>query len=211
MTAMGWYETAAERGELSAATSIFTPFVFLKLLRSVKLHTSSSKSILNSTRLSSALVARTVFAHFLSGPPGGRTMPPTTTKLSDLDGGAYGVGASWAVSLDVSTSCFAHFVLRLSTLHPPSHFIGKDSEESSLKWSLTLLLLSLLSFSQSTGMNVNRATVKAGLARAGGETWEDILDYYNVCIFSHLSLFLSYISRPLFSGGRGRTRRDGSD
>ncbi|KAL7413451.1 hypothetical protein BDY24DRAFT_388595 [Mrakia frigida] len=81
MTAMGWYETAAER----------------------------------------------VFAHFLSGPPGGRTMPPTTTKLSDLDGGAYGVGASWA----------------------------------------------------STGMNVNRATVKAGLARAGGETWEDILDYYN--------------------------------
>ena len=33
---------------------------------------------------------------FLSGPPGGRTLPPTTTRLSDLDGGVFGPGASVA-------------------------------------------------------------------------------------------------------------------
>ena len=33
---------------------------------------------------------------FLSGPPGGRTLLHTFTKLSDLDGGAYGPGASVA-------------------------------------------------------------------------------------------------------------------
>jgi SEL1 protein len=33
---------------------------------------------------------------FKSGPPGGRTMPPTAIKLSDLAGGVYGPGASVA-------------------------------------------------------------------------------------------------------------------
>jgi SEL1 protein len=36
------------------------------------------------------------YAHFLSGPPGGRTLPLTTTRLSDLAGGIYGPHASWA-------------------------------------------------------------------------------------------------------------------
>lgn len=40
---------------------------------------------------------------YLSGPPGGRTMLHTATKLSDLDGGAYGPGASVA-----STGVNAH-------------------------------------------------------------------------------------------------------
>ncbi|TFL07178.1 hypothetical protein BDV98DRAFT_557395 [Pterulicium gracile] len=35
---------------------------------------------------------------FLSGPPGGLTLPKTPTKLSDLDGGVYGYGASVASS-----------------------------------------------------------------------------------------------------------------
>lgn len=33
---------------------------------------------------------------FKSGPPGGKTIPPTPTKLSDLVGGVYGPGASVA-------------------------------------------------------------------------------------------------------------------
>ncbi|KAI6029414.1 hypothetical protein BKA83DRAFT_4218619 [Pisolithus microcarpus] len=56
---------------------------------------------------------------FLSGPPGGLTLPYTPTSLSDLDGA-----------------------------------------------------------SQSTGFNVIRPAVKAGFARAAGETWEDLLEYY---------------------------------
>jgi hypothetical protein len=32
----------------------------------------------------------------------------------------------------------------------------------------------------STGANVVRPAIKAGLARAAGETWEDVLDYYMV-------------------------------
>lgn len=35
-------------------------------------------------------------AKFLSGPPGGRTLPLTTPRLSDLVGGVYGFGASVA-------------------------------------------------------------------------------------------------------------------
>jgi SEL1 protein len=35
-------------------------------------------------------------AKFLSGPPGGRTLPQTATRLSDLVGGVYGPGASVA-------------------------------------------------------------------------------------------------------------------
>ncbi|KAF8653295.1 hypothetical protein AX16_003996 [Volvariella volvacea WC 439] len=63
---------------------------------------------------------------FISGPPGGRTLPPTATRLSDLVGGVYGPGASVA----------------------------------------------------STGLNTQRAAIKAGVARAAGETWEDVLEYY---------------------------------
>ncbi|KAI6007730.1 hypothetical protein F5J12DRAFT_905581 [Pisolithus orientalis] len=63
---------------------------------------------------------------FLSGPPGGLTLPYTPTSLSDLDGGVYGPGASVA----------------------------------------------------STGFNVVRPAVKAGFARAAGETWDDLLEYY---------------------------------
>lgn len=36
------------------------------------------------------------YDHFLSGPPGGRTLPLTTARLSDLVGGIYGPHASWA-------------------------------------------------------------------------------------------------------------------
>ncbi|KAF7298072.1 Ubiquitin-protein ligase [Mycena chlorophos] len=63
---------------------------------------------------------------FIAGPPGGRTLPQTPTRLSDLVGGVYGPGASVA----------------------------------------------------STGLNAQKAAIRAGLSRASGETWEDILDYY---------------------------------
>lgn len=69
-----------------------------------------------------------VMAKFLSGPPGGRTLPLTATRLSDLSGGVYGPGSSVA----------------------------------------------------STGMNALRPAIKAADARAAGETWEDILEYYRV-------------------------------
>lgn len=36
------------------------------------------------------------YAHFLSGPPGGHTLPLTSTRLSDREGGIYGSHASWA-------------------------------------------------------------------------------------------------------------------
>ncbi|KAI0002186.1 HCP-like protein [Russula compacta] len=70
--------------------------------------------------------AEQVMARFLSGPPGGRTLPLTPARLSDLAGGVYGPGASVA----------------------------------------------------STGMNGQRPAIKAARARAAGETWEDILEYY---------------------------------
>jgi len=79
-------------------------------------------------------------AKFLSGPPGGRTLPQTPTRLSDLVGGVYGPGASVA----------------------------------------------------STGLNAHRASIKAGISRASGETWEDILDYYLVR-FALLPAFYSLI------------------
>ncbi|KAG0699377.1 hypothetical protein DFH29DRAFT_833834 [Suillus ampliporus] len=63
---------------------------------------------------------------FLSGPPGGRTLPQTATRLSDLDGGVFGPGASVA----------------------------------------------------STGLNIIKPAVKAGLAHTAGETWDDVLEYY---------------------------------
>ncbi|KAK0486142.1 hypothetical protein IW261DRAFT_1453903 [Armillaria novae-zelandiae] len=65
-------------------------------------------------------------AKFRAGPPGGLSLPLTPTRLSDLDGGIYGPGASVA----------------------------------------------------STGTNANRAAIRAGVSRASGETWEDIIDYY---------------------------------
>lgn len=73
-------------------------------------------------------------AKFLSGPPGGRTLPQTATRLSDLAGGIYGPGASVA----------------------------------------------------STGFNAQSPAIKAGVARAAGETWDDVLDYYLVRFISPL-------------------------
>ncbi|KAG8849983.1 ERAD-associated protein [Tulasnella sp. 330] len=70
--------------------------------------------------------AEKAMAQFYDGPPGGRTLPPSTTRLSDLDGGVYGPGASVA----------------------------------------------------STGSNSARSVVKAANSRAAGETWEDVLEYY---------------------------------
>lgn len=67
-------------------------------------------------------------AKFMSGPPGGRSLPQTATRLSDLAGGIYGPGASVA----------------------------------------------------STGLHSQRPAIKAGVARAAGETWEDVLEYYLV-------------------------------
>jgi hypothetical protein len=67
-------------------------------------------------------------AKFLSGPPGGRTLTQTPTRISDLTGGIFGPGASAA----------------------------------------------------STGLGGQRSAIKAGIARAAGETWEDVIDYYMV-------------------------------
>ena len=39
---------------------------------------------------------RLAMTAFKAGPPGGRTIPPTAIKLSDLAGGVYGPGASVA-------------------------------------------------------------------------------------------------------------------
>lgn len=67
-------------------------------------------------------------AKFLSGPPGGRTLPLASPRLSDLVGGVYGPGASVA----------------------------------------------------STGLSAGRPVIKTASARAAGETWEDLLEYYLV-------------------------------
>jgi SEL1 protein len=91
-------------------------------------------------------------ARFLSGPPGGRTLPQTATRLSDLSGGVFGPGASEA----------------------------------------------------STGYNAHRPAVKAGLARAAGETWEDVLEYYLVRIFFWNNIRLSLLKFQ-FNADRGET------
>jgi hypothetical protein len=41
-------------------------------------------------------------AMFLSGPPGGQTLPQTATRLSDLDGGVFGLvrNSDWDCALD---------------------------------------------------------------------------------------------------------------
>lgn len=66
--ALDWYQTAAEQCENRFAYKI------TELLNYVL----------------------TAMAKFLSGPPGGRTLLLTSTRLSDLDGGAFGPGASVA-------------------------------------------------------------------------------------------------------------------
>lgn len=88
---------------------------------------------------------------FLSGPPGGRTLPLTPTRLSDLAGGVYGPGASVA----------------------------------------------------STGLNGQRPAIKAARARAAGETWEDILEYYIVGV-NALSMW-SFLISTQFNADRGET------
>ncbi|KAI0687874.1 HCP-like protein [Cerioporus squamosus] len=70
--------------------------------------------------------AEQAMAKFLSGPPGGRTLPLIPPRLSDLVGGVYGPGASVA----------------------------------------------------STGLNAGRAVIKTANARAAGETWDDLMEYY---------------------------------
>lgn len=66
------------------------------------------------------------YAKFSSGPPGGLSLPMTSSRLSDLAGGVYGPGASWA----------------------------------------------------STSSNAHRTPIKASLAQASGETFDEILQYY---------------------------------
>ena len=70
-------------------------------------------------------------AKYLSGPPGGRTLPLMPPRLSDLDGGVYGPGASTA----------------------------------------------------STGLNAARPVIKTANARAAGESWDDLLEYYAVRLY----------------------------
>jgi len=89
---------------------------------------------------------------FRSGPPGGRTLPHTPIRVSDLVGGVYGTGASVA----------------------------------------------------STGHNTQRPAIREGLARAAGETWEDVLEYYLVRLMKRI-LILTLTS--FLSVQRG-TRRD---
>ena len=36
----------------------------------------------------------------------------------------------------------------------------------------------------STGLNAQRPAIKAGIARAAGETWADVLEYYLVSLLS---------------------------
>ncbi|KZT72333.1 HCP-like protein [Daedalea quercina L-15889] len=70
--------------------------------------------------------AEQTMAKFLSGPPGGRTLPLAAPRLSDLVGGVFGPGSSAA----------------------------------------------------STGLQAGRPVIKTARARAAGETWEDLLEYY---------------------------------
>lgn len=85
-------------------------------------------------------------AHFLSGPPGGRTLPLTHTALSDLEGGVYGPGSSVA-----STGYQAH------------------------RYTTMCVRVELVS-------SLPRHVIRASQARAAGETWADVLDYYQVTI-----------------------------
>lgn len=68
------------------------------------------------------------YANFVSGPPGGKALPLSPTRLSDLAGGVYGMGASVA----------------------------------------------------STGQLAKRPAIKAANSLAGGENFDDVLQYYQV-------------------------------
>ncbi len=72
--------------------------------------------------------AESAMGHFLTGPPGGRTLPCTLTRISDMDGGVYGPGASVA----------------------------------------------------STGLNAHRPVIRTAKSKGTGETWEDLLEFYQV-------------------------------
>ena len=86
------------------------------------------EGLIGAGRRSFVLIPFAAMAKFLSGPPGGRTLPLQPPRLSDLDGGVYVPGASAA----------------------------------------------------STGLNAGRAVIKTANARAAGETWDDLLEYYLV-------------------------------
>jgi SEL1 protein len=60
-------------------------------------------------------------AHFLTGPPGGRTLPLTPTRLSDLVGGVYGPGAS--------VSSTGHNIRRASVRAAESQAAGETWED----------------------------------------------------------------------------------
>jgi SEL1 protein len=99
-SANAWYGSAAEQGSFNVIALVCSLIIFY----------------------SPAMIK------FMSGPPGGKTLPQTPTRLSDLTGGIYGPGASVA----------------------------------------------------SSGFGAQRPAIKAGVVRAAGETWEDVLDYYMV-------------------------------
>ncbi|KAB5589505.1 MMS2 protein [Ceratobasidium theobromae] len=86
--------------------------------------------------------------NYLSGPPGGRTLPLKPTKLSDLSGGLYGHGASVA----------------------------------------------------STGYNSLRAPITAANARAAGETWTDVLEYYTYHAERHEPDFALKLAKIYYHG-----------
>lgn len=56
-----------------------------------------------SLSITTRLADSTAYSNFLAGPPGGRTFPYTSTRLSDRYGGIFGPHASWA-----STGANAH-------------------------------------------------------------------------------------------------------
>jgi hypothetical protein len=92
-------------------------------------HTSVSiSSILRLYRNADLEMMETAFEKFISGPPGGLALPLTPTRLSDLAGGVYGMGASVA----------------------------------------------------STGAMAKRPAIKAANSLAGGENYDDVLQYYQV-------------------------------
>jgi len=74
------------------------------------------------------MAPRAAYAEFRSGPPGGKALPLNPTRLSDLAGGVYGMGASVA----------------------------------------------------STGHLAKRPAIKAANSLAGGENFDDVLEYYQV-------------------------------
>ncbi|KAF8325879.1 uncharacterized protein EI90DRAFT_3146653 [Cantharellus anzutake] len=93
--------------------------------------------------------AESAMAHFLSGPAGGRTLPRTFTRISDLQGGVYGPGASVA----------------------------------------------------STGPNVHRPAIKASKSKGTGETWEDLLEFYQFHADREEPEYALHLGRIYYQGG----------